>query len=211
VQQRSIETRNKVVEAAVATLAEQGFAGTTVNEICERAGVSQGGLFRHFASKETLYTAVIEHVFADFTAQFLEELPKLGALARDDDTLTDRARRLVGMIWEIFHTPTLLAGAELYVAARVNEDLAQRLAMAQASHRGQLLVMVQAFFPDHADHPDLVDLAFVAVDAIRGFILGNFGYAHPALVSMDRPSEQFLDLVTTILTNHLVSTVAAPS
>ncbi len=39
----------------------KGFAGTTTKEIAHAAGVSEAIIFRHFATKRDLYTAIIEH------------------------------------------------------------------------------------------------------------------------------------------------------
>jgi TetR/AcrR family transcriptional regulator len=39
----------------------KGFAGTTTKEIARAAGVSEAIIFRHFATKRDLYTAIIEH------------------------------------------------------------------------------------------------------------------------------------------------------
>ena len=39
----------------------KGFAGTTTKEIALAAGVSEAIIFRHFATKRDLYTAIIEH------------------------------------------------------------------------------------------------------------------------------------------------------
>ena len=40
---------------------ERGFRGTTTKEIAQAAGVSEAIIFRHFATKEDLYTAIIDH------------------------------------------------------------------------------------------------------------------------------------------------------
>src|SRR5690349_20626601 len=50
--------RRRVLEAADAVLAEQGVAAR-MDEIARRAGVGVGTLYRHFATKENLYAAVV--------------------------------------------------------------------------------------------------------------------------------------------------------
>ena len=50
-QARSVATRRRLLDAAVETLLSLGLARTSTTEVCRRAGVSQGALFKHFASK----------------------------------------------------------------------------------------------------------------------------------------------------------------
>jgi len=50
--------KDAILDAALACFAEVGFAGTKIRSIAERAGVSQGALYRHFASKEELARAL---------------------------------------------------------------------------------------------------------------------------------------------------------
>lgn len=54
----SEERREAIVGAVRKVFAEKGFHGTTTRELAEAAGVSEALLFKHFPSKEALYTAM---------------------------------------------------------------------------------------------------------------------------------------------------------
>ncbi|MFR9757597.1 TetR/AcrR family transcriptional regulator, partial [Streptomyces sp. TR06-5] len=54
-------TRQKLYEAAVTLIAEQGFSSTTVEEIAERAGVAKGTVYYNFASKTELFEELMRH------------------------------------------------------------------------------------------------------------------------------------------------------
>ncbi|MFI5985716.1 TetR/AcrR family transcriptional regulator [Streptomyces sp. NPDC051555] len=54
-------TRQKLYEAAVTLIAEQGFSATTVDEIAERAGVAKGTVYYNFASKTDLFEELLKH------------------------------------------------------------------------------------------------------------------------------------------------------
>jgi len=56
----SAETRKKLLDAARDIIRAKGYEATTVDEICSVAGVTKGGFFHHFASKEQLGVAAIE-------------------------------------------------------------------------------------------------------------------------------------------------------
>jgi TetR/AcrR family transcriptional repressor of nem operon len=49
--------REKLIEAAIATVRYKGFSATSVDEICAAAGVTKGAFFHHFVSKEALAVA----------------------------------------------------------------------------------------------------------------------------------------------------------
>lgn len=59
-QARALATRQAVLLAAAEVFDERGYAAATMAEILERAGVTKGALYFHFASKEELARAVIE-------------------------------------------------------------------------------------------------------------------------------------------------------
>ncbi|MGW7516753.1 TetR/AcrR family transcriptional regulator [Streptomyces sp. NPDC054796] len=54
-------TRQKLFQAAVTLIAEQGFSSTTVEEIAERAGVAKGTVYYNFASKTVLFEELLRH------------------------------------------------------------------------------------------------------------------------------------------------------
>lgn len=54
------ERRLQIAEVAMRLFSERGFRGTTTKEIAQAAGVSEAIIFRHFATKEELYAAIID-------------------------------------------------------------------------------------------------------------------------------------------------------
>ena len=68
-QARTLETRAKILDAAEAIFAEQGFEKTQLEEVAARAGYTRGAIYVHYASKEDLFLALMEQrVHAKFTA-----------------------------------------------------------------------------------------------------------------------------------------------
>jgi AcrR family transcriptional regulator len=55
------ERRLQIVRVAVRLFSQKGFRGTTTKEIANVAGVSEAMVFRHFATKEELYAAILDH------------------------------------------------------------------------------------------------------------------------------------------------------
>ncbi|HEX5707497.1 MAG TPA: helix-turn-helix domain-containing protein [Pyrinomonadaceae bacterium] len=54
------DRRRQIVTVAMRLFSERGFRGTTTKEIARDAGVSEAIIFRHFATKEDLYHAIID-------------------------------------------------------------------------------------------------------------------------------------------------------
>lgn len=65
----------------------KGFAGTTTREIALAAGVSEAIIFRHFATKRDLYTAIIEHNIHSAEAKQVLAGIEACMKARDDEGL----------------------------------------------------------------------------------------------------------------------------
>lgn len=57
-------SKKAILDAAEALFAEQGYEATSLQEICDRAGVTRGLPTYFFGSKEALYRAVLERTFA---------------------------------------------------------------------------------------------------------------------------------------------------
>src|SRR4051812_40283794 len=62
-------TRQLLVSVARVLFAERGYAGTSIEEIIQRAGVARGALYHHFSGKDALFRAVYDAVQADTTSR----------------------------------------------------------------------------------------------------------------------------------------------
>lgn len=51
----------QILRVAVSLFSQRGFGGTTTKEIAQAAGVSEAMVFRHFATKQELYSAILDH------------------------------------------------------------------------------------------------------------------------------------------------------
>ncbi|MFG2306184.1 TetR/AcrR family transcriptional regulator [Actinacidiphila glaucinigra] len=120
-QDRSRATRQRLLEAAVACLAERGWAGSTVAVVAERAGVSRGAAQHHFPTREDLFTGAIEFVAEQWLTALREHahaLPHEGV---------PRTHAVVGMVVELYTGPIFRAALHLWVAAANEEQLRPRV------------------------------------------------------------------------------------
>jgi AcrR family transcriptional regulator len=149
-EERSAETRKRLIDAAIDCLFERGYAGTTTAEIAQRAGVSKGAQLHHFPAKEQLVVAALEHLF-DLRL----------AASRDMETAlklpADRNKRLAAIIdalVPVYRDRVFYAWLELVVASRT--DLSLRQAVRRASERfsGQILEIWKELFGSVSDDPE---------------------------------------------------------
>ena len=59
-QQRSEETRSKIMESSIKLFSNRGFNAASVDDICAEAGVSKGAFYHHFESKQALFLALLD-------------------------------------------------------------------------------------------------------------------------------------------------------
>jgi AcrR family transcriptional regulator len=76
-QQRSLDTRDRLVEAALDVFASHGFEGATTREIARRAGVALAALPYHFTTKEALWKAAADRIFGQLGEAFRRRLEGL--------------------------------------------------------------------------------------------------------------------------------------
>jgi TetR/AcrR family transcriptional regulator len=92
-QQRSIETRASILNAAIAEFAERGFEAASIRAIADRLGLQHPLITYHYRSKDTLWRAAAEHAFAqirtewDTSAREESDLSPLARLRQEYTTL----------------------------------------------------------------------------------------------------------------------------
>jgi AcrR family transcriptional regulator len=77
------DRRRQIVEVAAEIFSLRGFNGTLTKEIADRAGVSPAIIFRHFPSKEAIYSAILDHKLKQAAERIRERLRD--AAGRKDD------------------------------------------------------------------------------------------------------------------------------
>jgi AcrR family transcriptional regulator len=69
--ERGGATRRKILEAAAEAFSEHGFAGTSLNDVIKSAGVTKGGFYHHFPSKEALALEVVHYKQEQWTGKVI--------------------------------------------------------------------------------------------------------------------------------------------
>ena len=119
----SSETQARILQATIASLAELGYAGTTMSGIAERIGVSRAALIYHFNSKNALMAAVINAIYDEMAAMYK-------SAAHPALTPADRMLAVLDASFQFTTSVSQMAHIELLLAAR--RDAAFKMEVAPA-------------------------------------------------------------------------------
>jgi AcrR family transcriptional regulator len=119
-EERSAETRARLLDATVESLIEIGYARTTTTAVCARAGLSRGAQLHHFPTKSELVIAAVAHLAMRRARDVREEAKRLA-------DLDDRIEAALELIWTSFAGPLFYAALEVWVAARTDAELHESL------------------------------------------------------------------------------------
>ncbi len=64
---KGVKTKEKILQEAYLLFAEKGFKAVTMTDICEKTGLSRGGLYRYYSGTEQIFSEIIskEYVISD--------------------------------------------------------------------------------------------------------------------------------------------------
>ena len=107
--------KDKILQAALECFAELGYDATRVRHVAERAGVSEGALYRHYPSMEALAQELYAHHFGGYAAQ-LREATSVGTTEERlrravRTTLADYRADPAAFTFGLLRTPTFLPQA----------------------------------------------------------------------------------------------------
>lgn len=170
--ERSAAMRTRLLDATVECLVTYGYAGTTTQRVAEVAGVTRGAQVHHFRSKEDLVVAAIEHLAEQRAQAAIRDLGKVAASP-------DAASMVLNYLWESHQGPVFVATLELWVAARTDEVLATQIERVEPIVTGALVGALAQLVPGRSAQKELRDLAYTAMDALRGILLSSFADRDP--------------------------------
>jgi AcrR family transcriptional regulator len=164
---RRATTRQALLDATIQSLTELGYARTTTTEITARAGVSQGALFKHFATKEALLSAAAAELCASLFPRFRKGM-------RSHRSGKDPVERALRGLWAVFKTDEVRVLHELYTAAPTEKALRAALIPILAQHRENVIAEGKNLFPELAALPNFDTAVDFVVTSMQGAALVLF-------------------------------------
>jgi AcrR family transcriptional regulator len=165
-QDRSRATRERLLEAAVASLAESGWARTTVATVAARAGVSRGAAQHHFPTRGDLVTAAIRYM-SDVR---LGEVR--GILAAPPEG-ADRTRWALDQITGIYTSALFTAALHVWAEAAVDAGLRAQVIPLERTLAWEAYRFAVALLDVDGDDPRVRTMVSGTLDLARGLGLAN--------------------------------------
>lgn len=111
--------RRRLLNSAIETLHDRGYAAASTTEILRRAKVSRGAMLHHFPTKVDLMLATAFHILELQTSRYRDAL----ALIADP---RERFLGITRIVWRALREPTGMALLELLMATRSDPELGRR-------------------------------------------------------------------------------------
>lgn len=139
--------RTKLLDAAIETVRAQGYAATSVDDLCRKAGVTKGAFFHHFESKDALAVAAANH-WSETTGAMFASAP----YHAPGDPL-DRVLAYIDFRRELLRgTPaefTCFAGTTVQEAFATNDDIRAACKASIFGHAETLVADISAAMREH--------------------------------------------------------------
>lgn len=160
--ERSLETREKIIQAAIQMMWLHGYAGFRVADVAESAGVSRGAQTHHFPSKAALTIAVVDTLF-DVAAESSRK--RIANIKPEDDVI----QGMIEDASEFFLGKDFSMGLDLLASAERDPEL--RDGVRTAAKRTRFLVedmWIGLLLSRGLPRDDAEDVLWLTFSAIRG-------------------------------------------
>ena len=117
-------TKEKILDAALASFAENGYKGTNLRDLAAGMGLSKSALYRHYESKEDIWNAVLDRMEAYYASRFgsPDKLPPAPKSCEELITMTMR------MLNFTLHDKRVILTRQLLLTEQFRDARASQLA-----------------------------------------------------------------------------------
>ena len=117
-------TKEKILDAALVSFAENGYKGTNLRDLAAGMGLSKSALYKHYAGKEEIWNAVIDRMEAYYVSRFGSP-EKLPPAPRSCDELFTMTMRMLDFT---MHDRRVILTRRLLLSEQFHDERACQLA-----------------------------------------------------------------------------------
>ena len=166
--ERSAETRSRLIEAAIAIIAGAGYSAASTTAIARRAGVSRGALQHQFGTRYELLAAVSDQLTQDMVTLADKRQSRAA-------TLDKRVEAIVTLYWRVYSSPTFLAVLNIRFGLTNDSPLRARLSRHYGDiYRGSDGPWLALFADTALSRERLIALRRVTLATLRGLAVARF-------------------------------------
>lgn len=158
-----ITTKERILNEALISFAENGYKGTNLRDLAAQLGLSKSALYRHYTSKEDIWNALIEQLTAHYRAHFgsADHLPPV------PNSCEELAALAMGMVNFTIHDERIILTRKMLMMAQFQDARAKELAtehflLGTKRIFAALFRQMAAKGLLRAGDPDMMALAFTA-------------------------------------------------
>lgn len=168
--EKSLATRNQILDATLQCLVELGYTQTTTEKIAQKAGVSRGAMTHHFKSRADVFNAAAEYI-TDMRAVEYEDAVKRVKLPLGNTPTFDSMLETLEVLQKYYYgRPSFIALQELQRGARTDKELQAVLQPLEQTLDERKSASLLKRFPYWADYPEtsqvLRDLFFHSLKGV---------------------------------------------
>jgi TetR/AcrR family acrAB operon transcriptional repressor len=181
--------KQAILEAALGVFAQYGFDAATTEDIAQAAGLSKGGLYWHFKSKDEILAAMLSQLFD-------QEMVVLSRLVESNGSVASRLRQLVRQaidtVLEMEHTLPVIR--EFSALAARNAGVRQSIQSYYQRYHGLLTALLQQGFTSGEFHTGTAEsVALTLLAQLEG--LGLVWSIAPQMVELRAQAEAAAELL----------------
>jgi AcrR family transcriptional regulator len=187
------ETRQAIIMAAIQLLGQKGFANVSMNDIVNVSGISKGGVYWHFKSKDEILIAIFDFFFN-------VQLELINQTLQGKGKASDKLKRIFSLATqeaEVNLPPPL----EFYALATRNETLKGRMSDYFETYRQRVIELLQQGINDgefEINDPGMIAINIISL--MEGIVL--IGLAIPHTWDFQVQVNNAIDLVLRGLNHH---------
>lgn len=174
-------TRDKIMVESKALIFENGFSGTSIDQILQRTGITKGAFFYHFKTKNALAKALIEEFAREDILHMNEVLEKTEFLKGDAlERLLQFIQEFIDMMSDISEPYSCLYATYTYEPSQFDEETLRHISETILTWRKTMEQLIRDVLQDYdtkieidiqslADHTVVIfEGAFVVSKALKG-------------------------------------------
>ena len=184
----ALDTKEKILRAAVKLFENNGFSGTSTMAIAKEANVSEMTIFRNFGNKENLFHEAVGEITKDgdftlvqgaITGELSEDLSYLGVLIMD--FFEKRRNLMLMMMFESIKQPEIM---ELLKDGPLNNNKILCEYLEQLKNAGKI-----------REHVEVDKIVEIFTGAIFGYVLGLENFKKDSKDDGEKNRAEFLDVL----------------
>lgn len=165
-QERRDQTRARLIEATIKSIADHGYPATTTRQIAESAGASLGAIAHHFPARVDLIATALDEVGRRMEAELRPRAAHAVAFGG-----ARRTPALLDVLWTAFTGDLYTVCVKVWIAAADDLELYAALAPLERPQSAMFAAIAGDVAPQDVPSTEWTRRFSVALDAMRGLAL----------------------------------------